>query len=160
MSKVIEIFKTQIPECSKTDAKFGEVIDVPHNYARIEHHFGENVMVHRKGAIAAKLGVTGIIPGSQGTSSFIVRGKGEVESFMSCSHGAGRKMGRQEARRVLDIDAETKRLDDRGVLHSIRSKEDLDEAPGAYKDIHRVMTSQLDLVELIVELKPLAVIKG
>ncbi|HHD56802.1 MAG TPA: RtcB family protein, partial [Desulfobulbaceae bacterium] len=82
------------------------------------------------------------------------------ESFTSCSHGAGRKMGRRQARRSLDLKEERKQLEDQGILHAVRRRRDLDEAPGAYKDIDQVIENQLDLVEVIVTLKPLAVIKG
>jgi len=136
------------------------IINIAHNYARMENHFGENVMIHRKGATLATKDTIGIIPGSQGTKSYIVRGKGNPESFNSCSHGAGRKMGRKEAERSLDLETEVKRLNDLGVLHAIRGKKDLDEAPGAYKSIDEVMKNQEDLVEILVELTPLAVIKG
>lgn len=135
-------------------------IDVHHNYARMENHFGKNVMVHRKGATSAKGGEIGIIPGSQGTASYIVRGKGCPNSFMSCSHGAGRKMGRKQAQRDLNFDEEIKSLDKQGILHSIRGTKDLDEAPGAYKDIQEVMENQKELVSIVEELKPLAVIKA
>lgn len=139
---------------------FEPMINIAHNYARIEHHFGKNVMIHRKGATSARDGEIGIIPGSQGTSSYIVRGKGNPESFMSCSHGAGRKMGRKQAERTLDLATEQKRLNDRGILHSVRGIHDLDEASGAYKDIGVVMKEQEDLVEIVTRLEPLAVIKG
>lgn len=139
---------------------FGEVINIAHNYARMENHFGKNVLVHRKGATSARKDEIGIIPGSQGTSSYIVRGLGNPESFESCSHGAGRKMGRKEAQRTLSLEDEQKKLDDRGILHSVRHANDLDEAPGSYKDIDVVMKEQADLVEPIVRLEPLAVVKG
>ncbi len=142
------------------EIEFDEMIDVSHNHAIMEHHFGKNVMVHRKGATKAYKGQLGIIPGSQGTASYIVSGKGEPESFMSCSHGAGRKMGRKEAQRSLDLEVEKKMLDEMGVIHALRNKKDLDEAPGSYKDIATVMANQQDLVDIVVELKPLAVIKG
>jgi tRNA-splicing ligase RtcB len=136
------------------------MINIAHNYARMENHFGKNVLVHRKGATSARLDEVGIIPGSQGTASYIVKGLGNEESFMSCSHGAGRRMGRKDAQRNLNLEDEQKKLDDLGILHAIRGKDDLDEASGAYKDIDIVMEEQKDLVEKIVELKPLAVIKG
>ncbi len=139
---------------------FKEMIDVSHNYAEIENHFKTNVMVHRKGATKAYENQLGVIPGSQGTASYIVRGKGNPESFKSCSHGAGRKMGRKQAQRELNLEGEQKRLDTLGVIHNIRSQKDLDEAPGAYKDISIVMENQNDLVSVEVELTPLAVIKG
>jgi len=127
---------------------------------RMENHFGENVMVHRKGATLADKNTIGIIPGSQGTKSYIVKGKGNAESFNSCSHGAGRKMGRNEAEKTLNLEEEIKKLDDQGILHAIRGVKDLDEATGAYKDIDTVMENQKDLVEILVELTPLGVIKG
>lgn len=102
----------------------------------------------------------GIIPGSQGTASYIVKGLGNRESFMSCSHGAGRKMGRKEAQRTLNLEEEKKRLDDQGILHAVRGVDDLDEAAGAYKDVRVVMEEQKDLVSIVTELKPLAVVKG
>jgi len=143
-----------------TDDLFPEFIDIAHNYAVLEHHFGKDVLVHRKGATLAQNGTVGIIPGSQGTKSYIVRGKGCKDSFDSCSHGAGRKMGRREAQRTLNLEEEKKKLDDMGVLHAIRGVEDLDEAPGSYKDIDVVMKNQEDLVDIIVELTPLGVVKG
>ncbi|MFX1536789.1 MAG: RtcB family protein [Promethearchaeota archaeon] len=137
-----------------------DLINIAHNYATQEHHFGKNVWVHRKGATLAREGTIGIIPGSQGTKSYIVRGKGNKESFESCSHGAGRVMGRKQAQRELSLEDEIKNLDDKGVIHSIRNIKDLDEAPSAYKPIDVVMENQKDLVEILVELTPLAVIKG
>ena len=136
------------------------MINIAHNYARLENHFGENVMIHRKGATSAKKGQLGIIPGSQGTSSYIVKGLGNPESFMSCSHGAGRRMGRKQAKRELDLQTEIKRMDDQGIVHGIRTQNDLDEAAGAYKDIDMVMENQKDLVEIVIELTPLGVVKG
>lgn len=136
------------------------IINIAHNYARYENHFGKNVIVHRKGATLATDKTIGIIPGSQGTFSYIVKGKGNPDSFMSCSHGAGRKMGRKEAQRTLSLDEEIKKLNDKGVIHAIQDISDLDEAPSAYKDINIVMNNQKDLVEIMVELTPLAVVKG
>jgi len=142
------------------NVEFLEEINIHHNYARLENHFGHNVMIHRKGATLASDSTMGLIPGSQGTCSYVVRGKGNPDSFMSCSHGAGRKMGRKEACRSLNLQDEIKRLNDKGIVHAIRRKEDLDEAAGAYKDIDQVMAEQADLVDIIVKLEPLAVIKG
>ena len=139
---------------------FGEFINIAHNYASLETHFHSEVMVHRKGATRAEEGEIGIIPGCQGMPSYLVRGKGNVQSFRSCSHGAGRKMGRKQAQRSLDLHEEQKKLEDQNILHAIRSRRDLDEAAGAYKDIDEVVENQLDLVEVIVTLKPLAVVKG
>lgn len=139
---------------------FGKPINIAHNYAAVENHFGEEVVVHRKGATRAFVNQLGIIPGSQGAKSYIVKGKGEPESFMSCSHGAGRKMGRKQAQRELSLKNEIQKLESLGVLHSVRGKRDLDEAPSAYKDISTVMVNQSDLVNIEVTLTPLAVIKG
>jgi len=139
---------------------FTNFINIPHNYARLENHFGQNVVVHRKGSTSAKDGELGLIPGSQGTKSYIVKGKGNRESFQSCSHGAGRKMGRNVARQTLDIGKEIKHLNDLGVIHAVRSEQDLDEAPGSYKDITVVMDEQKDLVDIVDELTPLAVVKA
>lgn len=139
---------------------YDDFINIHHNYATWENHFGKNVIVHRKGATLARQGITGIIPGSQGTKSYIVMGKGNPQSFESCSHGAGRRMGRKQATRELDLATEIKRLDDQGIVHGIRNTGDLDEAAGAYKDIDIVMKNQEDLVEIVHTLSPLGVIKG
>jgi tRNA-splicing ligase RtcB len=139
---------------------FEPTINIHHNYAQMENHFDQNVMVHRKGATSAKISQIGIIPGSQGTSSYIIQGLGNPESFQSCSHGAGRKLSRNKAKQVLNLADEQSKLDSRGILHAIRGKDDLDESPGAYKDIEVVMSEQNDLVEILIELEPLAVIKG
>ena len=137
-----------------------KVVDIHHNYAQWENHFGKNVIVHRKGATSAKEGEIGIIPGSQGTASYIVKGKGNKDSFMSCSHGAGRKMSRTKARNTLDLQEEINKLDAVGVLHGLNDIQALDEASSAYKDIQIVMEEQSDLVEIVAKLKPLAVIKA
>lgn len=133
-------------------------INIAHNYARMENHFGQNVLVHRKGATSARDGQEGIIPGSQGTASYIVRGLGNPDSYQSCSHGAGRRMSRKRARAELTLEDEQSRL--QGVIHGLRNAKDLDEAPGAYKDIDEVMANQQDLVEVVHRLLPIAVIKG
>ncbi len=140
--------------------EYEPVINIAHNYAAFEEHFGEKVIVHRKGATSAKLGETGIIPGSQGTKSYIVEGLGNPESFMSCSHGAGRALSRSAAIKTLDLETEKQKLDNLGIIHSVRSKSDLEEASSAYKDISQVMAFQSDLVKIKTELSPLAVIKG
>lgn len=140
--------------------EFSHFINIAHNYANRELHFGREVIVHRKGATSARAGDMGIIPGSQGTKSYLVVGKGNPESFQSCSHGAGRVMGRKEAQRKLDFNEEVKKLKDKGILHSVKNPRDLDEASGAYKNIETVMQNQSDLVEIALELEPLAVIKG
>lgn len=138
----------------------GDTINIAHNYARYEAHFGQNVVVHRKGATSAREGEAGIIPGSQGTKSYIVRGLGNKESFESCSHGAGRKMGRKAAQKELSLTDEIRRMNEKGIIHGIRTVNDLDEAAGAYKDIDEVMASQPDLVEITETLTPVAVIKA
>jgi tRNA-splicing ligase RtcB len=153
-----QLMAENILRCTGFEAE--EEYDVHHNYATMENHFGANVMVHRKGATSAKEGQIGIIPGSQGTRSYIVKGKGNSDSFQSCSHGAGRLMSRAEARKSLNLQGEIKKMDDQGIIHGIRSANDLDEATGAYKDISQVMAAQSDLVDIVVELTPLAVIKG
>jgi len=162
MERIGEIFRenTNCTFYSEVEFDGKKIINIAHNYASLENHFGENVWVHRKGATLARKGTIGIIPGSQGTKSYIVKGLGNPESFMSCSHGAGRLMSRKKACNELDLEAEKKMLDDQGIIHSIRGKNDLDEAPSAYKDISVVMENQKDLVEVLVELSPLAVIKG
>lgn len=139
---------------------FSTPFDVAHNYAAREYHFGREVLVHRKGATRAAVGEIGLIPGSQGSKSYIVRGLGNAESFASCSHGAGRKLGRKQAQRELDLKTEVERLERLGIIHALRHKRDLEEAAGAYKDITQVMGNQRDLVEVITTLQPLAVIKG
>lgn len=157
---MMQNIKESFVEILKDNVKFDYFHDVAHNYAAREIHFGHEVLVHRKGATRAFKDEICLIPGSQGTASYICKGLGNRESFMSCSHGAGRKMGRKEAIRSLSLDDEKKRLDDKGILHAIRGKDDLEEAAGAYKDIEEVMKNQSDLVEIVTKLEPLAVIKG
>lgn len=156
---MMAVFAEIVAEVSGCD-RFEAPLDVAHNYAAREEHFGRQVWVHRKGATRAFAGELGIIPGSQGSCSYIVRGLGNAQSFMSCSHGAGRVLGRKEAQRVLDLQAEIKKLDALQVVHGLRHRADLEEAPGAYKDINRVMANQRDLIETVVALRPLAVLKG
>jgi tRNA-splicing ligase RtcB len=156
MSRVMEAFVNRLGH----DVGFDEIINIAHNYASMENHFSRNVLVHRKGATLAREGTIGIIPGSMGSKSYIVRGKGNPDSFMSCSHGAGRKMSRTRAQKELSLEGEIKMLDDQGIVHGIRNEKDLDEAAGAYKSIVEVMVNQSDLVDIVVELSPLGVIKG
>jgi len=168
MSNIVEIFNKEfndegfyLKDINNQETGCGKAtINIAHNYAIWENHFGENVIVHRKGATLAREGTIGIIPGSQGTKSYIVKGLGNKESFESCSHGAGRVMGRKEACRQLNLKEEIKILDDQGIIHGIRNVNNLEEASGAYKKIEDVMKNQSDLVEILVELSPLAVIKG
>ncbi|MBF0278126.1 MAG: RtcB family protein [SAR324 cluster bacterium] len=132
-------------------------VNCHHNYAVLEEHYGEEVYVTRKGAVEAGNGVFGIIPGSMGSKSYIVRGKGNPQSFCSCSHGAGRAMSRTQAKKqfsVQDLELQTSGVEcrkDRGVL---------DEIPGAYKDIDHVMDAQSDLVEIVACLKQVLCVKG
>lgn len=132
-------------------------VNCHHNYISMENHFGNNVWVTRKGAVRARKGDLGIIPGSMGARSYIVRGLGNSDSFNSCSHGAGRKMSRTEAKRrfsLADHEAATKGVEcrkDDGVI---------DETPGAYKDIDTVMAAQRDLVEPVAVLKQILCVKG
>lgn len=139
---------------------FEPMINIAHNYAAVENHFGRNVIVHRKGATLAREGITGIIPGSQGTASYIVEGLGNPESFCSCSHGAGRTMSRTAAVKNLDLDKEVAALNAKGIVHAIRCQNDMEEASGAYKNIDEVMANQTDLVKIRTRLLPVAVIKG
>jgi len=141
-----------------TGATVEDEINIHHNYAAFEKHFGKTVLIHRKGATKAEKDIVGIIPGSMGTSSYIVRGLGNPESFMSCSHGAGRIMGRKQAVRELSLKREQKRM--KNIVHGLDSKSKLDEAPGAYKNIDTVMANQRDLVDILVKLTPVGVIKN
>jgi tRNA-splicing ligase RtcB len=156
---MMERVKAAVQECAGK-AEFSQFINIAHNYAAMEEHFGREVLLHRKGATRAFADELGIIPGSQGSRSFIVRGKGNPESFCSCSHGAGRTMGRNQAQRELNLEDEIERLNALGVVHAVRNQKDLDEAPGSYKDIETVMEQQSDLVAIAVSLLPLAVVKG
>jgi tRNA-splicing ligase RtcB (3'-phosphate/5'-hydroxy nucleic acid ligase) len=139
---------------------FFDLINIAHNYASWENHYNQNVIVHRKGATRAYLNEVGIIPGSMGTKSYIVEGLGNKESFQSCSHGAGRIMGRKQAQRELNLENERNILNSQNIIHDVNGIENLDEAPSAYKDIDKVMQNQIDLVKIKTELKPMAVIKG
>jgi tRNA-splicing ligase RtcB len=158
-SQMMAVFQEIVADITGCD-RFDEPLDVAHNYAARELHFFHEVWVHRKGATRAFAGERGIIPGSQGSRSYIVRGLGNPQSFMSCSHGAGRVLGRKEAQRVLNLKEEIEKLNARNVLHAIRHRSDLEEAPGAYKDISKVIANQHDLIEVLIELQPLAVLKG
>lgn len=158
--QMIEKVKRVFRENFFPDIRFDEMINIAHNYASKENHFGCDVYVHRKGATQANEGQIGIIPGSQGTSSYIVKGKGNPDSFMSCSHGSGRVMSRKKAIKQLNLQYEVQKLEEKGILHAIRSQKDLDEASSAYKNIEDVMGNQEDLVEVLSKLYPLAVVKG
>ena len=135
----------------------GEVINSHHNFTSLEEHFGQEMWVTRKGAVSAKLGQMGIIPGSMGTKSYIVSGKGCVDAYCSCSHGAGRKMSRNQAKKLftsLDLETQTAGVECR------KDADIIDEIPGAYKDIDEVMSSQTDLVDVVTTLKQILCVKG
>lgn len=153
MKKVLNVLKKRLPNVKVTK----EAINCHHNYVSEEHHFGEDVFVTRKGAIRAREGELGIIPGSMGAKSFIVRGKGNDDSFCSCSHGAGRVMSRSKAKRLFNEDDLAKQT--AGVECRI-DKSVVDEIPAAYKDIDTVMKHQTDLVEIVHTLKQVMCIKG
>ena len=153
MGLVLEALARVLPPFAAT----AEAINCHHNYVERERHFGESVLVTRKGAIRAGQGELGIIPGSMGAKSYIVRGRGDADSFSSCSHGAGRRMSRTEAKRRFsraDLERETAGVEcrkDAGVI---------DEIPGAYKSIDEVMANQTDLVEVVHTLKQVVCVKG
>ncbi|MEK7738652.1 MAG: RtcB family protein, partial [Pseudomonadota bacterium] len=153
MRLILEAIRPLLPSFQMTK----EAINCHHNYVQKELHFGEDVFVTRKGAIRAGLDEYGIIPGSMGAQSFIVKGKGNPDSFCSCSHGAGRKMSRSKAKHLFnqqDLIAQTVGIEcrkDKGVV---------DEIPSAYKDIHQVMANQNDLIDVVHTLKQVLCIKG
>jgi tRNA-splicing ligase RtcB len=153
MRLILQAIRTQLPEFEITK----EAINCHHNYVAIEEHFGARVYLTRKGAISAKQGELGIIPGSMGAKSYIVQGKGNADSFCSCSHGAGRRMSRTEAKRRFnhrDLEQQTTGVEcrkDKGVV---------DEIPAAYKDIDVVMANQSDLVDIVHTLKQIVCVKG
>lgn len=153
MRLILEAIRPILPSFQMTK----EAINCHHNYVSQENHFGENVFVTRKGAIRAREDELGIIPGSMGARSYIVRGKGNPESFCSCSHGAGRKMSRSKAKLLFnqqDLIAQTQGIEcrkDSGVI---------DEIPSAYKDIDQVIAYQSDLIEVVHTLKQILCIKG
>lgn len=138
------------------DAKL-EAVECHHNYVAFEHHFGADVIVTRKGAVRAGPGEMGIIPGSMGAKSFIVRGKGNADSFCSCSHGAGRKMSRTAAKKAFTVE------DHAEATQGISCRKDagvIDETPAAYKDIDQVMAAQADLVDIVHTLRQVVCVKG
>ena len=155
MERIEEVIADALP-----NVEFEPAIDIAHNYAAWENHFGHNCIVHRKGAVRAREGEVGIIPGSMGTSSYIVEGLGNPDSFMSSSHGAGRAMSRTQAIHTLNLEEEIKKMDAKGIVHGLRNQSDLDEASSAYKDIDQVIALEADLVKIKTKLEPVAVIKG
>ncbi len=165
--RMMEAMKETVAEFVP-EAGFLRTIDIHHNYAACEEHFGRKVFVHRKGATSAKLDEIGVIPGSMGTASYIVRGLGNPDSFMSCSHGAGRRMSRIAASTTLTVEECDQAMD--GIVcerwHPYRGygkakgRLDLSEAPQAYKDIESVIDAERDLVEPLVRLVPMSSLKG
>ena len=153
MELVIDALHRHLPAFEVT----GEAVNCHHNYVERERHYGEQVWVTRKGAIRAGEGELGIIPGSMGTRSYIVRGRGSVESFDSCAHGAGRRMSRNAAEKKFSIGDLARQTE--GVICR-KDKSVLDEIPGAYKDIDEVMAHQDDLVEVVHTLKQVLCVKG
>jgi len=153
MDAVLRVLRKHLPKF-----KLGELaVNCHHNYATIEHHFGADVWITRKGAVRARKGDLGIIPGSMGTGSFIVRGKGNPESFCSCSHGAGRAMSRSEAKKTITL------ADHRKATEGIECRKDkgvIDESPAAYKDISTVIAAQTDLIEVVHQLTQVLNVKG
>ena len=153
MNAVIAAARKHLPRF-----ELGEMaVNCHHNYVAREHHFGSDVLITRKGAVRAGLGDLGIIPGSMGARSFIVRGKGNPESFNSCSHGAGRMMSRGEAKRRFTVEDHVR------ATEGIECRKDaavIDETPMAYKPIDKVMAAQSDLVEIVHELKQIVCVKG
>lgn len=165
--RMMAVMQENLAECVPEGTCL-RTIDVHHNYAAFEEHFGRQLCIHRKGATSAKRDEIGIIPGSMGTASYIVRGLGNPESFMSCSHGAGRRMSRIAASTQLTQEACDRAME--GIVcerwHHYRGfgkakgHLDLSEAPQAYKDIESVIAAELDLIEPLVRLLPLASLKG
>jgi len=153
MSAVLMAMWSELPPFGSTDV----AVNCHHNYVTKENHFGANVWVTRKGAVRARAGDMGIIPGSMGARSYIVRGKGNADSFDSCSHGAGRAMSRTEAKKRFTIE------DHARATEGVECRKDadvIDETPGAYKDIDAVMAAQADLVEVVHTLRQVVCVKG
>lgn len=153
MKLVLEALSRKLPAFDITD----EAINCHHNYVSMENHFGANVHVTRKGAVRARVGDYGIIPGSMGAKSFIVRGLGNKDSFDSCSHGAGRMLSRTAAKKQFTVEDHEKAT---AGVECRKDKGVLDETPGAYKDIDDVMNAQKDLVEIVHTLKQVVCVKG
>jgi tRNA-splicing ligase RtcB len=154
MQHVIEAVKKVIP---KPFDAWAEAVNCHHNYVSREHHYGKDVLVTRKGAVSAKVGELGIIPGSMGAKSFIVRGLGNEESFHSCSHGAGRVMSRTEARKRITLDEHKQAT---AHVECRKDSDVIDESPAAYKSIDAVMAAQQDLVEIMHTLRQVVCVKG
>lgn len=154
MAHALDALRSQIAKPFDAEC---EAVNCHHNYVTREHHFGENVLVTRKGAVRAAKGTMGIIPGSMGAKSFIVRGLGNPESFDSCSHGAGRVMSRTQAKKLVTLD---EHLADTAGVECRKDVDVIDETPRAYKPIEAVMAAQADLVEIVHTLKQVVCVKG
>lgn len=154
MAHTIEAIRKIIPKPFEAEV---EAINCHHNYVARENHYGENILVTRKGAVRARKGDMGIIPGSMGARSFIVRGLGNEESFCSCSHGAGRVMSRTEAKKRVSLEEHIEATKD---VECRKDADVVDETPSAYKDIDKVMEAQKDLVEVVYILKQIVCVKG
>ena len=162
MFKTLEILVNHIKKCTDFEKIVVEPdVNCHHNYASLEHHFGKNVWVHRKGAIRAREGDIGIIPGSMGSFSYIVEGLGNVDSFMSSSHGAGRNSSRKKAKETYTAQSVIEDLKQRGVTLGKNKKDDVaEECRWAYKDVDFVLGQETDLVKTIKQLKTIGVVKG
>jgi len=162
MQEVIDIVSEKVAKYAGiTDVKMSERINCHHNYASYEEHYGNKVWVHRKGAISARKGELGIIPGAMGSTSYLVKGRGNPESFCSCSHGAGRRMSRTEAKAKFGVQETIQDLKNLGVFLGKVKKSDVgEESRFAYKDLDFVIANELDLVEPVGKLKTVAVVKG
>ena len=154
MRHVVEAMRKVIAKPFEAQA---EAVNCHHNYVNREHHFGKDVLVTRKGAVSARKGEMGIIPGSMGAKSFIVRGLGNEDSFHSCSHGAGRVMSRTKARKLISVDDHIKAT---AHVECRKDAEVVDESPAAYKPIEAVMEAQRDLVEIMHTLRQVVCVKG
>ncbi|WP_369970105.1 RtcB family protein [Stenotrophomonas rhizophila] len=154
MRNVVAAVRTVITKPFEAQA---EAVNCHHNYVSREHHFGKDVMLTRKGAVSARKGEMGIIPGSMGAKSFIVRGLGNEDSFHSCSHGAGRVMSRTQARKLISVDDHAKAT---AHVECRKDVEVVDESPAAYKPIEAVMEAQRDLVEIVHTLRQVVCVKG
>lgn len=161
LQRVKEIFGKYVLKFTGTEAHFSGEINCHHNYAALENHFGKDVFVHRKGAISARNGEMGIIPGSMGSYSYIVRGKGNADSFMSSSHGAGRLYSRTAAMQKFAVDTVINDLKANNVVLGKNKKSDVaEESRFAYKDIDAVMANQQELTEAVKKLFTVGVVKG
>lgn len=153
MDQILFAIQPLLPPHAVTET----AVNCHHNYVARENHGGRNVLVTRKGAVRARAGDLGIIPGSMGTGSFIVRGRGNLDSFCSCSHGAGRRMSRTEAKKKITL------ADHVAATAHVECRKDvdvIDESPAAYKDIGAVIAAQIDLIDVIHRLRGIVNVKG